>query len=585
MKGGEKMIASISTPSNQIQDTQMIQNQLATGTTGENKFLSVLEKLAGISQMKEENRVDSEPDGKAKKDGNDNSKAAAKDNTNFSKPDRQGLSEKIPALAGADGTDSFKEERDQIEIDFNSFILPAVIYQSISDQKTDMVSEDRTISRVGSSIGTKSAEKAVEDVFDSGTAMSKTVQKFSDSITGSLVSGVSKEELPTDDGRSFQFELNASISLTDGQTEKVSQNEQVVSGIAQRSSDKGGILHNQGVPPASFSKQDPISANNGLGMMPEGNKFFEKTFIETLGEKSLVQGNNQPSVDMQRELSETPKATIMADVLSASLKATDKTGLNIEGKTSKSRYLPNALDIASEGFMADNTNGLKVTVAVSVNTNTADTSDDLSDNRTSSSELLIQKKTSSEKDSSNSMPQELWGLAKADVTANRGVLAEKMSNVDPPEAYQQIYNQISNVIKDNNSTSLKMKLYPEGLGEISVTVNCQDNKLSLEIMTDNPLTQKLLQGQAEELKAALLTKNYEIPSLSICTKPETASSTFTATGDAPFSFFERNEGNCQYREDEVSANYDLSADYLSGEEIFIETSPQKFYFGNFSSWA
>jgi flagellar hook-length control protein FliK len=55
-----------------------------------------------------------------------------------------------------------------------------------------------------------------------------------------------------------------------------------------------------------------------------------------------------------------------------------------------------------------------------------------------------------------------------------------------------------------------MKLKPEGLGEILVKMTCKSGKVSLEIVTDNALTQKLLQDQSGELKTALGAKNYEV---------------------------------------------------------------------------
>lgn len=583
------MITSISAPSNQISDTQVIPNPLASGTTDENKFSAVLEKLAA-SQMKDKNnKANPDPEDKAEKNGKEKTDTAAKDYPGSLKTDSLGLAEEIPAWAAEDGAAPLKQKEDKTAADFNSFILPAVICQSMADQKTDLVADSETISSPVYRAGTKTAEKVAKTISDFAEPMPQTAQQTGlptvpNNIAEPFVSGVSKEELLISGGQVCRSDLGSDASPINGQKEKVLPKEPVVSQISQSLSEQSRILPNEIVLPAPSAKQDTLFFYSIDEMMPEGNKLFEKTLIETAAIKSIVQGNRQASVDRQRDFGETPKATVMADVLSASLKATEKNGLKITETSGKSIDQTTAANIFPEGAAADNTNSFKVTVNIGGNSNTADTADTLSDKRTSSSEPAAQEQTPAEKDSPNSMPQELWGLTKAEMTVGRTVSAEKASNISQPEAYQQIYDRISDVIKDNDSASLRMKLYPEGLGEIAVTVNCQDNKLSLEIVADNPLTQKLLQGQAEELKAALMTKNYEVPSLCVSAKSETAFA-FTATEDAPFSFFERNAGNGQYGENERYADYELSGDYLSGEESFIETSQQNIYYGSFNSWA
>lgn len=562
------MIASISAPS-QIPDTQMIQNPVAAGTTAENKFLSLWKELAKASQSKEDNKTGSDSGAEAKTDGRTRTNTAAKDKTR-SLDTEQGSDAEVASWAGAEERDQTKqadypEQTGQTAIDFNGFVPVAVICQGIPEQKTDLDSDHKNILSEINSI--KEAVKSDPDsTADMLQALGQTeAQTVAGNVTGPLASGVSKKGLPKGSE----------------QTEKVLFDEQVVSPITTDSSANGKILQNEEVSQNPFIKLGLVSPDNGKGMISEGNKLFEKTFTDILGEESLLQGQDQASVERQRALNETPQATLMADVLSASLKKTDQNKLKIVENSGKNIDLTTTSDTTSKGAAADDTNGLKVRAGASLDTNTSDSADTLSDKPASSAEPLAWEQSPAEKDSANSMPQELWGSIQS--AAGSAVAEEKAPNIDQPQAYQQIYDRLSNVIKENGNADFKMKLYPEGLGEISVTVSCQENKLSLEIITDNPLTQHLIQGQADELKAALLSKNYEIPSLLVSAKSETASA-FTAGGNTPFSFWERNAGDGQYRENQGYTNYDLS-DYLSSEESFIEASPQNIYFGNFSSWA
>jgi len=120
-----------------------------------------------------------------------------------------------------------------------------------------------------------------------------------------------------------------------------------------------------------------------------------------------------------------------------------------------------------------------------------------------------------------------------------GTVQDKNSvvNTDKVDVAAQVESGISSMLKPNGETCFKMKLYPEGLGEVRVTLTCQDSKVSLEILTDNPQAQKLLSGQAGELKAALAAKNYEVSSLSVNAQAETA-----GLANGGFSFLGRQMG-------------------------------------------
>lgn len=101
----------------------------------------------------------------------------------------------------------------------------------------------------------------------------------------------------------------------------------------------------------------------------------------------------------------------------------------------------------------------------------------------------------------------------------------------------QVSDQISSVIKEGSS-SFKMILNPEGLGEIKIDMTCKDGKVSLEIVASNQTTRQLLQNQSHELKSALGSKNYEVLNLNVVTQTSTgqqANNSFASFGGNGFN--------------------------------------------------
>ncbi|MPN62394.1 hypothetical protein SDC9_210141 [bioreactor metagenome] len=95
-----------------------------------------------------------------------------------------------------------------------------------------------------------------------------------------------------------------------------------------------------------------------------------------------------------------------------------------------------------------------------------------------------------------------------------------------------------------------MKLYPEGLGEISVTMVCKNSKLTLHIQTDNTAAQKLIEDRAGELKTALLTKNFEVTDLRVGAGQNAADNM-----RGGFSFFRQDSQNGAYDQNDGRPTY------------------------------
>ncbi|MGI5891297.1 MAG: flagellar hook-length control protein FliK [Bacillota bacterium] len=93
---------------------------------------------------------------------------------------------------------------------------------------------------------------------------------------------------------------------------------------------------------------------------------------------------------------------------------------------------------------------------------------------------------------------------------------DQPSLIQQTKTFLQITEKLPQIIPEG-STSFKLKLLPDGLGEITVNLICKESKVTLEIITSVLSTQKLLEGQAGELRAALEAKNYEVTGFNVST--------------------------------------------------------------------
>lgn len=96
-------------------------------------------------------------------------------------------------------------------------------------------------------------------------------------------------------------------------------------------------------------------------------------------------------------------------------------------------------------------------------------------------------------------------------------------------AVEQVTEKISQAIGEG-SASFKMKLHPEGLGQVDVTLTCEKGKVSLEILASVYSTKQLLEGQAGELKAALGAKNFDLTHMDVQAQTNTGFSLNSFSG-------------------------------------------------------
>ena len=146
------------------------------------------------------------------------------------------------------------------------------------------------------------------------------------------------------------------------------------------------------------------------------------------------------------------------------------------------------------------------------------------------------------------------------------------------EAYLQVSDKVSHMLEEKGNDSFSMKLFPEGLGEVHITLSSRDDQVTLEIVTDNPHTQKLLESQSNDLKEALLTKNYQVADLSVSFRSESQS-----LANHSFSFSDRNgEGWQGQNSSQVSYNY---YNETNEEESVNNMNCQAMSSGLLNSWA
>ena len=83
---------------------------------------------------------------------------------------------------------------------------------------------------------------------------------------------------------------------------------------------------------------------------------------------------------------------------------------------------------------------------------------------------------------------------------------------------QPVYTQVSDRILTSlkeNQLNFKMKLTPQGLGELTVNMSYQNGKVSLEILTNVATTENLLMTQLGDLKSALEGNNFSVSHLNV----------------------------------------------------------------------
>lgn len=91
---------------------------------------------------------------------------------------------------------------------------------------------------------------------------------------------------------------------------------------------------------------------------------------------------------------------------------------------------------------------------------------------------------------------------------------EVLSNDNLQRVNDAIIEQIETTTKDGSSV-MKVKLYPEDLGTVDVTVTMEEGKLVAKIIVDNEHAKGLFAGKLSELSESLVKQNIQVEKINI----------------------------------------------------------------------
>ena len=91
---------------------------------------------------------------------------------------------------------------------------------------------------------------------------------------------------------------------------------------------------------------------------------------------------------------------------------------------------------------------------------------------------------------------------------------EVLSNDNLQRVNDAIIEQIETTTKDGSSV-MKVKLYPEDLGTVDVTVTMEEGKLIAKIIVDNEHAKGLFAGKLSELSESLVKQNIQVEKINI----------------------------------------------------------------------
>ena len=99
-----------------------------------------------------------------------------------------------------------------------------------------------------------------------------------------------------------------------------------------------------------------------------------------------------------------------------------------------------------------------------------------------------------------------------DAQAVQSAASETAVREEPPAL--QVAKATMAALK-RGATEYKLRLKPEGLGQVDVTVSAKGSEITLSMKTDNEAAKGLILGHADELRTELRAQNYQINGLTV----------------------------------------------------------------------
>jgi flagellar hook-length control protein FliK len=222
----------------------------------------------------------------------------------------------------------------------------------------------------------------------------------------------------------------------------------------------------------------------------------ENSKVLSSNEVNDLQVNNNNPKDMIKSIAGQPKAEIMQSTffLNGTVDYVNKQRMSTENEASKLDIQNSSNDEMPNKIIVDNHSSADM-----------------------NSDLLAKKQNGLDK-STNVLSDSVLQVNSKNQNAfeiSGTQTLEKNAISDPNlPVHSQVSNQILNSLKDNH-LNFKMKLNPEGLGQLTVHISYQNGKVSLDILANTTSTQKLLMGQIDDLKTALQSNNVDVSKLNI----------------------------------------------------------------------
>jgi flagellar hook-length control protein FliK len=88
-------------------------------------------------------------------------------------------------------------------------------------------------------------------------------------------------------------------------------------------------------------------------------------------------------------------------------------------------------------------------------------------------------------------------------------------DVESPQPYSQIREEILNKLEQNGPTEFKMQLEPEDLGQIDIKLKLSEGKLIIDILAADSRTQALLTSQVDKLISSMGLQNVQVESVQV----------------------------------------------------------------------
>ena len=147
---------------------------------------------------------------------------------------------------------------------------------------------------------------------------------------------------------------------------------------------------------------------------------------------------------------------------------------------------------------------------------------------------------------------------------NRIIKVSDESSQIKPSVLSQINDKIMIMVKDG-SQKVKMKLFPEKLGEIDIKMSFENHKIKIEIMASNKETEKLLISHADELTSILNKSNDSFANVVV--KP--SENQFWEFNQNNFEFNYQKNGNAN-QHSRKSYEFNADAEAIDDESLISE---------------